>query len=104
MNNYLTAAQLARHLQVTPATIHAWHRRGWIPGLRAGRRPVLFDLSDVLKLSNSGAHPTIMLATNAHKLPKQTPTMKHIDEIVGMSPLEGCIRLDKFFPGCEQQE
>jgi len=58
MNEYLTATQLAKRLQVTPATIHAWHRRGWIPGLRAGRRPVLFDLADVLHaLRQRGAVP-----------------------------------------------
>ena len=43
MSDLLTAEQLAERLHVTPATIHAWHRRGWIPCLRAGRRPVLFD-------------------------------------------------------------
>lgn len=43
MSEFLTAVDLARRLKVTPATIHAWHRRRWIPGLRAGRRPVLFD-------------------------------------------------------------
>lgn len=48
MNEYLTASQLADRLQVTPATIHAWQRRGWIPCLRAGRQPVLFELSEVL--------------------------------------------------------
>ncbi|HAN99422.1 MAG TPA: hypothetical protein DCQ98_19270 [Planctomycetaceae bacterium] len=40
----LTARELADRLKVRPSTILAWHRRGWIPGLRAGRRPVLFDL------------------------------------------------------------
>ena len=46
MDDYLTAVELAARLRVTPATIHAWHRRGWIPCLRAGRRPVLFDASE----------------------------------------------------------
>ena len=58
MSEYLNATQLAERLQVTPATIHAWHRRGWIPCLRAGRRPVLFDLTDVLNaLRQRGAVP-----------------------------------------------
>ncbi len=39
-----TAKDLATRLHVTPATVLAWARRGWIPCLRAGRRPVLFDL------------------------------------------------------------
>jgi len=49
MSGLLNARQLAERLKVTPATIHAWHRRGWIPCLRAGRRPVLFDLEEVLQ-------------------------------------------------------
>ena len=58
MKEYLTATQLADRLQVKTATIHAWHRRGWIPGMRAGRRPVLFDLADVLSaLRQRGAVP-----------------------------------------------
>ena len=58
MKEYLTATQLADRLQVKTATIHAWHRRGWIPGMRAGRRPVLFDLADVLSaLRQRGAMP-----------------------------------------------
>ncbi len=47
MSNLVDARQLAERLKVTPATIHAWHRRGWIPCLRAGRRPVLFDVAPV---------------------------------------------------------
>jgi DNA-binding transcriptional MerR regulator len=42
------AKALSKELKVTTQTIHAWHRRGWIPCLRAGRRPVLFDLDAVL--------------------------------------------------------
>jgi DNA-binding transcriptional MerR regulator len=48
MQKLLTAQELAEHLTITPATVHAWHRRGWIPCLRASRRPVLFDLDEVL--------------------------------------------------------
>lgn len=47
MSGFLDAKQLAQRFKVTPATVHAWHRRGWIPCLRAGRRPVLFDLEAV---------------------------------------------------------
>ena len=47
MSDLLDARQLAERLRVTPATIHAWHRRGLIPGLRATRRPVLFELAEV---------------------------------------------------------
>lgn len=49
MSELLDARELADRLRVTPATIHAWHRRGWIPCLRAGHRPVLFDLAAVEK-------------------------------------------------------
>ena len=47
MSELLDAKELAERLKVTPATIHAWHRRSWIPCLRAGRRPVLFNLEAV---------------------------------------------------------
>jgi len=49
MSRLLDAKELAVRLRVTPATIHSWHRRGWIPCLRAGRRPVLFDVEAVEK-------------------------------------------------------
>jgi hypothetical protein len=47
MSQIVDARGLAAKLGVTPATVLAWARRGWIPCLRAGRRPVLFDLTDV---------------------------------------------------------
>lgn len=34
-------------LGVKAATVLAWYRRGWIPGYRAGLRPVLFNLEEV---------------------------------------------------------
>jgi hypothetical protein len=43
MYQIVDARGLAAILRVTPATVLAWARRGWIPCLRAGRRPVLFD-------------------------------------------------------------
>ncbi len=47
MSHIVDARNLASKLGVTPATILAWARRGQIPYLRAGRRPVLFDVTDV---------------------------------------------------------
>jgi hypothetical protein len=47
MSYIVDARDLAAKLSVTPATVLAWARRGWIPCLRAGRRPVLFDLAEV---------------------------------------------------------
>jgi excisionase family DNA binding protein len=47
MSRIVDAHGLAARLRVKPATVLAWARRGWIPCLRAGRRPVLFDLADV---------------------------------------------------------
>jgi hypothetical protein len=47
MSQILDARGLAAKLRVTPATVLTWARRGWVPCLRAGRRPVLFDLAEV---------------------------------------------------------
>jgi hypothetical protein len=47
MSQIVDARGLAAKLRVAPATVLAWARRGWIPCLRAGRRPVLFDLAEV---------------------------------------------------------
>ena len=47
MSDLVHANELAKRLGVTRATVHAWHRRGWIPGMRASRRPVLFDVRAV---------------------------------------------------------
>ena len=47
MPDLLDARRLAAILHVTPATVLTWARRGWIPCLRAGRRPVLFDPAEV---------------------------------------------------------
>ena len=47
MSQIVDARDLAERLRVTSATVLTWARRGWIPCLRAGRRPVLFDLAEV---------------------------------------------------------
>jgi predicted site-specific integrase-resolvase len=47
MSQIIDARSLAKRLRVKPATVLTWARRGWIPCLRAGRRPVLFDLAEV---------------------------------------------------------
>jgi hypothetical protein len=47
MSQLMDARDLAPKLGVTPATILTWARRGWIPCLRAGRRPGWFDLAEV---------------------------------------------------------
>lgn len=45
--NLEPAALVAIGLGIRPATLLAWHRRGLIPGYRAGLRPVLFDRDEV---------------------------------------------------------
>jgi excisionase family DNA binding protein len=47
MPDIIDAKALAERLRVRKETVLSWARRGWIPCLRAGRRPVLFDLDDV---------------------------------------------------------
>ncbi len=47
MSQFVDARALGTRLLVKPATILAWARRGWIPCLRAGRRPVLFNFAEV---------------------------------------------------------
>jgi excisionase family DNA binding protein len=58
MSEFCDANELAQRLGVTKDTIHAWHRRGWIPCLRAGRRPVRFDAKKVIEaLEKRGQRP-----------------------------------------------
>jgi hypothetical protein len=47
MFQIVDARGLASVHLVTTETVLAWARRGWIPCLRAGRRPVLFDVPEV---------------------------------------------------------
>jgi hypothetical protein len=46
-NELLRASIVGPAVGVKPATLLSWFRRGWIPGYRAGRRPVMFDLAQV---------------------------------------------------------
>lgn len=55
MVEVVDAGELARRLKVERSTILGWHRRGWIPSLRAGKRPVLFDYAAVLKALEQSA-------------------------------------------------
>lgn len=65
MRQLVFARDLAKRFRVTPATVHAWHRRGWIPCLRAGRRPVLFDPAAVEKALRDRAENRENVATTA---------------------------------------
>ena len=53
-DSIVDAKHLAERLQVTPQTVLAWARRGWIPCMKAGRRPVLFSVIEVEKALNRG--------------------------------------------------
>lgn len=48
MQRLLTAEELAELLNVRPSTIHAWYRRGEIPGRKVGKRFTRFCLADVM--------------------------------------------------------
>jgi excisionase family DNA binding protein len=45
--DYVTSKELAERYRVKPETVLSWARRGWIPFVRAGHRPVLFDPNEV---------------------------------------------------------
>ena len=47
MRRFLTTSELAARYRVTVETVRAWARRGWIPSVRASRRPLLFDPDEV---------------------------------------------------------
>jgi len=56
MQQLATTKEIANRYRVTAVTIRAWARRGWIPCIRAGRRPLLFDPSQVdLALRSRGS-------------------------------------------------
>lgn len=46
-NELLPASIVGPAVGVKPATLLSWFRRGWVPGYRGGRRPVMFDLQQV---------------------------------------------------------
>ncbi|NUR96249.1 MAG: helix-turn-helix domain-containing protein, partial [Kribbellaceae bacterium] len=51
--NYLTTAEVARRLQVKPATIYAYVSRGLLTSVRArGRRGSLFSTAEVERLAS----------------------------------------------------
>jgi predicted site-specific integrase-resolvase len=47
MSQFVDARAVAQRFGVKPAAVLAWARRGWIPCIRAGQRPVLFDVNEV---------------------------------------------------------
>ena len=47
MERLVNSKGLAKRYQVSVETIRSWYRRGWIPALKAGRRPLLFDPREV---------------------------------------------------------
>lgn len=64
-SSLVTADVLATHFHVTPPTVLAWARRGWVPCLRAGHRPVLFNLSEVEQaLRARGKLPAAAIVTS----------------------------------------
>jgi excisionase family DNA binding protein len=48
-SDLLTAAELAKRLQVTPDTVREWTRRGTIPRLRLSAKVIRYDLRRVLE-------------------------------------------------------
>ena len=56
---YLNANQLAARLGVRPETILTWRRRGWIPSIQGGKRPVLFDEQAVISALKTRADEAI---------------------------------------------
>lgn len=49
----MTAAEACEYLHVTPATLHNWHRVGYLTKVKIGRR-VLYHRQDVVALATSG--------------------------------------------------
>lgn len=47
MEHLLTAAELARHLKLSPDTIKAWAREGIIPAIRITPKVIRYDLEKV---------------------------------------------------------
>ena len=52
-NRPVRTRELAAHLGVTDQTVRKWASRGWIPRLRAGKRPLMFHLDAVIQALES---------------------------------------------------
>jgi excisionase family DNA binding protein len=57
-NPTLTSREVAERLGVTPDTVRSWYRRGYIPAMRAGQRPLLFDFEAVTEALRERADRT----------------------------------------------
>jgi excisionase family DNA binding protein len=56
MGRYATTDELAARFRVTVETIRSWARRGKIPSVRVGRRPLLFDIDEVDRVLRERTH------------------------------------------------
>ncbi|TWT43952.1 Helix-turn-helix domain protein [Phycisphaerae bacterium RAS1] len=52
---FLTTAELAERLRVSPETIREWARRGDIPSVRLSRKAIRYDADAVLAALSSRA-------------------------------------------------
>lgn len=48
MNNFMTADQIAEHLNISKLTVDDWRRRGLIPARRLSERVIRYTLADVV--------------------------------------------------------
>jgi DNA-binding transcriptional MerR regulator len=81
MSELIDARELARRWQVTVETVRGWHRRGWIPCIRDGRR-LLFDVDAVEKASRerSQARGSAVIDREVGLALNGTPTARQILE------------------------
>lgn len=47
MRRFVKSSEIAARYRVSVETVRAWARRGWIPSIRIGLRPILFDPKEV---------------------------------------------------------
>ena len=57
MNHILTPRQLAEHLQLTPDTVTAWIKRGWVIGTKLPNGRFVIPASEVDRLTQNGGRP-----------------------------------------------
>jgi len=57
MGELVSAAELAKRLQVTPNTVNTWSRRGLIPSLRVSARTIRFDVAKVMAAMDANNKP-----------------------------------------------